>query len=96
MCVFGTLCDIFITLCLADIVFFIFLYQRWIYRVDLKRVNEFGTSGEDHLTPQVEGVATALPPSGGASGAAGGDRDSAGVVAGEEDVSKTIQEKKND
>lgn len=29
-----------------DIVFFIYLYQRWIYRVDPKRVNEFGTSGE--------------------------------------------------
>ena len=26
--------------------FFIFLYQRWIYRVDPKRVNEFGTTGE--------------------------------------------------
>jgi len=34
--------------CLSpDIVFFIYLYQRWIYRVDPKRVNEFGTSGED-------------------------------------------------
>ena len=32
---------------LVDIVFFIYLYQRWIYRVDPKRVNEFGTSGED-------------------------------------------------
>ena len=30
-----------------DIVFFIFLYQRWIYRVDPKRVNEYGTTGED-------------------------------------------------
>lgn len=29
-----------------DIVFFIYLYQRWIYRVDPKRLNEFGTSGE--------------------------------------------------
>lgn len=29
-----------------DIVFFIFLYQRWIYKVDLKRVNEFGFSAE--------------------------------------------------
>lgn len=29
-----------------DIVFFIFLYQRWIYKVDKKRVNEFGYSGE--------------------------------------------------
>lgn len=29
-----------------DIVFFIFVYQRWIYKVDKKRVNEFGYSGE--------------------------------------------------
>jgi len=30
----------------TDIVFLIFLYQRWIYKVDPTRVNEFGTSGE--------------------------------------------------
>ena len=30
-----------------DIIFLIFLYQRWIYRVDLSRVNEFGISGDD-------------------------------------------------
>lgn len=29
-----------------DIVFFIYLYQRYKYRVDPKRVNEFGTTGE--------------------------------------------------
>ena len=29
-----------------DIVFFIFLYQRYIYKVDSKRVNEFGFSAE--------------------------------------------------
>lgn len=29
-----------------DIVFCIFLYQRWIYKVDKKRVNEFGFSAE--------------------------------------------------
>ncbi|XP_033224696.1 cleft lip and palate transmembrane protein 1 homolog [Belonocnema kinseyi] len=29
-----------------DIVFCIFLYQRWIYKTDLSRVNEFGFSGE--------------------------------------------------
>ncbi|XP_008553083.1 putative lipid scramblase CLPTM1 [Microplitis demolitor] len=29
-----------------DIVFFIFLYQRWIYKTDLSRVNEFGYSGD--------------------------------------------------
>lgn len=35
-----------LTLFIADIVFFIFLYQRWIYKVDSKRVNEFGFSAE--------------------------------------------------
>ncbi|KAL5969841.1 hypothetical protein TSMEX_002454 [Taenia solium] len=29
-----------------DVVFFIYLYQRWIYRIDPKRVNEFGVSKE--------------------------------------------------
>ena len=33
-------------LCITDIIFCIYLYQRWIYRVDPKRVNEFGTSAE--------------------------------------------------
>ena len=27
-----------------DVVFFIFLYQRWIYPIDMTRVNEFGQS----------------------------------------------------
>lgn len=30
-----------------DLVFFIYLYQRWIYPVDKTRVNEFGLTGED-------------------------------------------------
>lgn len=30
-------------------VFFIYLYQRWIYRVDPNRVNEFGTSGIEQM-----------------------------------------------
>ena len=30
--------------CHVDIIFFIFLYQRWIYRVDPSRLNEFGVS----------------------------------------------------
>nr|XP_013798580.1 PREDICTED: cleft lip and palate transmembrane protein 1 [Apteryx mantelli mantelli] len=33
-----------------DVVFFIYLYQRWIYRVDLTRINEFGISGEDQVS----------------------------------------------
>jgi len=28
------------------VIFFIFLYQKYIYKVDPKRVNEFGTSQE--------------------------------------------------
>ena len=29
-----------------DVVFFVFLYQRWIYKTDPTRVNEFGYSAE--------------------------------------------------
>ena len=45
MCV--CLCESFCLFFHTDIVFFIYLYQRWIYQVDPKRINEFGTSGED-------------------------------------------------
>ena len=31
---------------LLDIIFFIYLYQRYIYPVDRTRLNEFGTTGE--------------------------------------------------
>lgn len=37
---------LFNLLFVPDIVFLVFLYQRWIYKVDIKRVNEFGFSGE--------------------------------------------------
>ncbi|PSR88075.1 Cleft lip and palate transmembrane protein [Actinidia chinensis var. chinensis] len=30
-----------------DVIFLIYLYQRWVYPVDKKRVNEFGFAGED-------------------------------------------------
>ncbi|XP_055519649.1 putative lipid scramblase CLPTM1 [Leucoraja erinacea] len=43
-----------------DVVFFIYLYQRWIYRVDLTRMNEFGTSGEDIVKSQPDGSPKAL------------------------------------
>lgn len=33
-----------------DIVFLVYLYQRWIYRVDKKRANEFGCRPADHLS----------------------------------------------
>lgn len=46
--------------CNLDVVFFIYLYQRWIYRVDLTRMNEFGTSGEDIVKSQPDGSPKAL------------------------------------
>ena len=30
-----------------DVIFFIYIYQRWAYKVDYTRVNEFGQGGED-------------------------------------------------
>merc|ERR1712176_1407188 len=29
-----------------DIIFFIYLYQKWIYPTDMKRTNEFGLTGD--------------------------------------------------
>ncbi|KAJ9510859.1 hypothetical protein QJQ45_027731 [Haematococcus lacustris] len=44
-----------------DLVFLVYLYQRWIYRVDPKRVNEFGWGGVSASTgePEAEQVDTA-------------------------------------
>ena len=52
-----------------DIVFAVFLYQRWVYRVDMSRVNEFGHRGEG------EGEGPAEGPVAGASGAGAPDGD---------------------
>lgn len=41
-----------------DVIFFIWLYQSWKYKVDYKRVNEFGQGGdsdeEEEETPASE------------------------------------------
>ena len=45
---FFSICVIFTLFAgLADIIFLIYVYQKWIYPVDKKRVNEFGFGGED-------------------------------------------------
>ena len=51
-----------------DIIFFIFLYQRWIYRVDFSRVNEFGQCEEPTEAMKLEEVAG----EGGGGGGGGG------------------------
>ncbi|TBU49004.1 cleft lip and palate transmembrane 1 [Dichomitus squalens] len=38
-----------------DVVFLVFLYQRWIYRIDPNRVNEYGQVLENDVVAAVEG-----------------------------------------
>lgn len=47
-----------------DIIFFVYIYQRWAYRVDYTRVNEFGQGGDDDdATEQVKkDEGKSLPP----------------------------------
>ncbi|KAF0893191.1 hypothetical protein E2562_023213 [Oryza meyeriana var. granulata] len=47
-----------------DVIFLIYLYQRWVYPVDKKRVNEYGFGGEDEpQAPQtLEGSDSAAAP----------------------------------
>ena len=37
-----------------DVIFFVWLYQKWAYKIDYSRVNEFGQGGDDE-EPQKEG-----------------------------------------
>ncbi|KAJ6926982.1 cleft lip and palate transmembrane protein 1 [Populus alba x Populus x berolinensis] len=37
-----------------DLIFLIYIYQRWVYPVDKSRVNEFGFGGEDDQAPAGE------------------------------------------
>ena len=46
-----------------DVIFFIYLYQSWKYKVDYSRVNEFGQGGEDEeLEDKVANKALAAAP----------------------------------
>jgi len=38
-----------------DVIFFVYLYQSWKYKVDYTRVNEFGQGGDDDVAVAVEG-----------------------------------------
>jgi len=63
-----------------DLIFVIYLYQRWIYPVDKKRINEFGMSGEDEETAALAQKQLANP---------------ATSAETAEDVSTTIEKKTN-
>lgn len=48
-----------------DVIFFIYLYQRWAYKIDYTRVNEFGQGGDDEESEERKKELTAekaLPP----------------------------------
>ena len=62
-----------------DIIFFVYLYQRWAYKIDYTRVNEFGQGGDDEpegepeAKKELEGKeaeTTALPAAAGKGGKA--------------------------
>ncbi|KAK2191759.1 hypothetical protein NP493_46g04029 [Ridgeia piscesae] len=77
-----------------DIVFCIYIYQRYIYRVDPRRVNEFGTSGDMF---DEEGKILPPPPEDGAASPVaaidGAGEDAAAAVTA---TPKDKTEKKND
>ncbi|KAI1800456.1 cleft lip and palate transmembrane 1 [Daldinia bambusicola] len=61
-----------------DIIFFIYLYQRWVYRIDYSRVNEFGQGGDEEpeepkaepkSLPNIEAAAEEVEATAKASGA---------------------------
>ncbi|KAK7731753.1 hypothetical protein SLS53_008697 [Cytospora paraplurivora] len=46
-----------------DIIFFVYIYQRWAYAVDYTRVNEFGQGGDDEVEEEkTEKEKKELPP----------------------------------
>ena len=49
-----------------DLIFLIYLYQRWAYRVDKKRVNEYGLvakdADDDDATPASTSTDANAPP----------------------------------
>lgn len=47
-------------LCGADVIFLIYLYQKWVYPVDKKRVNEFGFGGEEQDQASADTDVTAV------------------------------------
>nr|XP_019533088.2 cleft lip and palate transmembrane protein 1 homolog [Aedes albopictus] len=65
-----------------DIVFFIFLYQRWIYKVDSKRINEFGFSAEMLEEQAAKSKQTNAITSGGPAAAAAGDAAASAAAGG--------------
>ena len=37
-----------------DVIFFVYLFQTWRYKVDYSRVNEFGQGGDDEEVEELD------------------------------------------
>jgi len=48
-----------------DVIFFVYLYQSWKYKVDYTRVNEFGQGGEDEEVEEKLAAKPLTSPAGG-------------------------------
>ncbi|XP_064546578.1 putative lipid scramblase CLPTM1 [Drosophila montana] len=82
-----------------DIIFFVFLYQRWQYRVDLKRVNEYGFSGEmeeQAASKRLEGDASATPAGAIEASPSAGSATATKATADSTPTKKTAAQKKQD
>jgi hypothetical protein len=71
-----------------DVIFFIYLYQSYKYKVDYSRINEFGQGGEDEeLEEKTANRPLAAPSDADASVKVGGDTGSSVKTSGSEKVS---------
>ncbi|KAI0403397.1 cleft lip and palate transmembrane protein 1-domain-containing protein [Xylaria palmicola] len=44
-----------------DVIFFIYIYQRWAYKIDYTRVNEFGQGGDEEPPVEAKAAPKSLP-----------------------------------
>src|SRR5579859_1313910 len=51
-----------------DVIFFVYLYQSWAYKVDYTRVNEFGQGGDEEPVEKEKEKENALEPAKGEKG----------------------------
>ena len=58
-----------------DLIFFVYLYQRWVYPTDFSRVNEFGQGGESNGEGEGDGEGERGAGVGVGVGAAGASRE---------------------
>jgi hypothetical protein len=45
-----------------DVIFFVYLYQRWAYKIDYTRINEFGQGGDEPTAEEKKAEGTAALP----------------------------------